>query len=165
MSAEQDRARLIAERIARRMSESREPNASSSSEAKSSAPAGDDIGNVRATLDELKRKILSLEDRLGQEKEDSQRAAGKPGQERVGTQAESNQERRSSSSGVGPSAAHSPWLSGMYVPATHPSEEKFGVEEAAVSELVDFFEREKICELEPGGKPCNHCAMCNTRGF
>jgi hypothetical protein len=58
----------------------------------------------------------------------------------------------------------------MYVPATnaaaaHPSQERFGVEEAAVSELVDYFEREKTCNLEPGGKPCDHCAMCSSRGF
>jgi hypothetical protein len=56
-------------------------------------------------------------------------------------------------------------LSGIYVPATHPSLEKFGVEEATVSELVDFFEGAKTCELEPGGKPCDHCSMCSSRGF
>ena len=53
----------------------------------------------------------------------------------------------------------SPWL------ASHPSLEKFGVEEATVSELVDFFQNEKACSLEPGGKPCDHCAMCSSRGF
>jgi hypothetical protein len=53
----------------------------------------------------------------------------------------------------------------MYVPATHPSQEKFGVEEATVTELVDFFEGTKTCDLEPGGKPCDHCAMCSSRGF
>lgn len=58
---------------------------------------------------------------------------------------------------------HSPWLAG--VNASHPSQERFGVEEAAVSELVDFFEKEKTCTLEPGGKPCDHCAMCSSRGF
>ena len=52
---------------------------------------------------------------------------------------------------------HSPWL--------HPSQERFGVEEATVSELVDFFQNEKTCTLEPGGKPCDHCAMCSSRGF
>lgn len=51
---------------------------------------------------------------------------------------------------------HSPW---------HPSLERFGVEEATVSELVDFFQNEKNCSLEPGGKPCDHCAMCSSRGF
>ena len=53
----------------------------------------------------------------------------------------------------------SPWLS------SHPSMERFGVEEAVVSELVDFFQNEKACSLEPGGKPCDHCAMCSSRGF
>src|SRR5690349_15303522 len=57
----------------------------------------------------------------------------------------------------------SPWLSG--VNASHPSMEKFGVEEATVSELVDFLQNEKACSLEPGGKPCDHCAMCSSRGF
>ena len=58
---------------------------------------------------------------------------------------------------------HSPWLAG--VNASHPSQERFGVEEATVSELVDFFQNEKNCTLEPGGKPCDHCAMCSSRGF
>ena len=52
---------------------------------------------------------------------------------------------------------HSPW--------SHPSLERFGVEEATVSELVDFFQGEKQCTIEPGGKPCDHCAMCSSRGF
>lgn len=53
----------------------------------------------------------------------------------------------------------SPWL------ASHPSLDRFGVEEATVSELVDFLQKEKACSLEPGGKPCDHCAMCSSRGF
>src|SRR2546423_8872567 len=48
---------------------------------------------------------------------------------------------------------------------THPSQERFGVEEAAVSELVEFFENEKQCSVDPSGKPCDHCAMCSSRGF
>jgi hypothetical protein len=55
-------------------------------------------------------------------------------------------------------------LSGTYVPAVHPSDERFGIDEA-VSELVEFFEREKTCNVEPGGKPCDHCGMCSSRGF
>lgn len=57
----------------------------------------------------------------------------------------------------------SPWLG--VVNAGHPSMERFGVDEATVSELVDFFQSEKACSLEPGGKPCDHCAMCSSRGF
>jgi len=47
----------------------------------------------------------------------------------------------------------------------HPSQERFGVEEATVSELVAFFENEKKCSVDPSGKPCDHCAMCSSRGF
>ena len=49
--------------------------------------------------------------------------------------------------------------------ASHPSQERFGVEEATVSELVEFFENEKQCSVDPSGKPCDHCAMCSSRGF
>ncbi len=65
----------------------------------------------------------------------------------------------------GPSTprVQSPWLGSVGV--GHPSLERFGVEEATVSELVDFFQNEKACSLEPGGKPCDHCAMCSSRGF
>jgi hypothetical protein len=48
----------------------------------------------------------------------------------------------------------------------HPSLDKFKVDEAtAISELVDFFESEKKCSLDPSGKPCDHCSMCSSRGF
>ena len=49
--------------------------------------------------------------------------------------------------------------------ASHSSEERFGVEEATVAELVEFFENEKKCSMDPSGKPCDHCAMCSSRGF
>ena len=48
---------------------------------------------------------------------------------------------------------------------SHPSQERFDVAEAAVSELVEFFENEKQCSVDPSGKPCDHCAMCSSRGF
>ena len=47
----------------------------------------------------------------------------------------------------------------------HSSEERFGVEEATVAELVEFFESEKKCSMDPSGKPCDQCAMCSSRGF
>jgi hypothetical protein len=50
-------------------------------------------------------------------------------------------------------------------PAEHSSQERFGVDEAAVTELVEFFENEKKCSIDPSGKPCDHCAMCSSRGF
>jgi hypothetical protein len=78
-----------------------------------------------------------------------------------------------------PQVAQSPWLAPFakhndYNPQSaipnpqsvdHPSQERFGVEEAAVSELVEFFENEKQCSVDPSGKPCDHCAMCSSRGF
>ena len=47
----------------------------------------------------------------------------------------------------------------------HSSQERFGVEEATVAQLVEFFENEKQCSIDPSGKPCDHCAMCSSRGF
>ncbi len=48
---------------------------------------------------------------------------------------------------------------------SHSSQERFNVNEAVVEELVEFFEKEKACSFEPNGKPCDHCAMCSSRGF
>lgn len=54
---------------------------------------------------------------------------------------------------------------GTYVSAVHPSGQRFGIDEA-ITELVDYFETaNKTCDLEPGNKPCDHCAMCSSRGF
>lgn len=109
----EDQARMIAERIARRVS------------GNSSAPQSTDIGSelaaMRASLDELQNRLIQIEAKVS-----------------------------------GP-RVHSPWQ--------HPSQDRFGVEEATVSELVDYFQNEKTCSVEPGGKPCDHCAMCSSRGF
>jgi hypothetical protein len=59
----------------------------------------------------------------------------------------------------------SPWLRDFNNASHHPSQERFGIEEATVAELVEFFESEKKCSVEPGGKPCDHCATCSSRGF
>jgi hypothetical protein len=47
----------------------------------------------------------------------------------------------------------------------HPSQEKFAIDEAIIPEILEHFEKEKACTFEPNGKPCDHCAMCNSRGF
>ena len=47
----------------------------------------------------------------------------------------------------------------------HPSQEKFAIAEAIVPEILEHFEKEKACTFEPNGKPCDHCAMCSSRGF
>jgi hypothetical protein len=116
-----DQARLMAERIARRVGAV-------------STPAGNtdvttELAAIRGTLNEIQNRLTQIESTVRSE---------------------------------GP-RLHSPWLAG--VNASHPSQERFGVEEATVSELVDFFQNEKNCSLEPGGKPCDHCPMCSSRGF
>ena len=40
----------------------------------------------------------------------------------------------------------------------HPSRERFDVEENDLQNV-------KTCHFEPGGKPCDHCSMCSSRGF
>ncbi|MDX6693002.1 MAG: hypothetical protein QOF02_605 [Blastocatellia bacterium] len=159
MSSEQDQVRQLAERIARRVRESaQQQQASSSDGAARGSELNGELAAMRRSLAELKERLAELEAHIAPE----ERAARDRSGRQVSAQA--------SYTKTAPEAAaapptRSPWLSGMYVPATHPSEEKFGVEEAAVSELVDFFEGSRKCELEPGGKPCDHCSMCNSRGF
>ena len=98
---------------------------------------GSELAAMRATLDQLQQKLVQIEAKVGS----SSASVSVPAAPRV----------------------HSPWLEG--VNASHPSVERFGVEEATVSQLVDFFQNEKACSLEAGGKPCDHCAMCSSRGF
>jgi hypothetical protein len=157
MSADQDRVRALAERIAQRVSQSENEE----QERRSDSSGSDELADVRESLAELKRKLYTIEEHLAREGNDAS-------SERRSNLAERDDEsasRQNQGATRPPLSAHSPWLSGVYVPATHPSQEKFGVEEAAVSELVDYFEKEKVCELESGGKPCTHCDMCSTRGF
>jgi hypothetical protein len=49
--------------------------------------------------------------------------------------------------------------------SAHPSLEKFDVAEAIADDIFAGLQKEKACTFEPNGKPCDHCAMCNTRGF
>ena len=46
----------------------------------------------------------------------------------------------------------------------HPSIDKFSIAEAIADEIFAGVKKEKACQLEPG-KPCDHCSMCNSRGF
>ncbi len=46
--------------------------------------------------------------------------------------------------------------------APHASLDKFSVAEAIVDSL--FETEEKACTFEPS-KPCDHCSICNSRGF
>ncbi len=113
----EDQAKVIAERIARRLG----------AQQSTGSDLGSELAAVRASLSELQNRLVQIEAKIGAPR------------------------------------VQSPWLAG--VNANHPSTERFGVEEATVSELVDFFQNERACSLEPGGKPCDHCAMCSSRGF
>ena len=48
---------------------------------------------------------------------------------------------------------------------SHPSVDKFVIAEAIADSLFANQDKEKACSLEPSGKPCDHCSMCNSRGF
>lgn len=157
MSTELDHAREIAERIARRVSSDRP--AMPRAESKSALTS--ELAAVRAGLSELQRKIAHLEAKVVSESNEPQRGTTDSQTYFApdgGTRAFDQRARPAP-------LTHSPWLAGVNASISHPSQEKFGVEEAVVSELVDHFESEKICNVEPGGKPCDHCAMCSSRGF
>lgn len=48
--------------------------------------------------------------------------------------------------------------------SSHPSLDKLSVAEALADEIFAGIKKEKACQFEPG-KPCDHCSMCNSRGF
>ena len=144
--SEQDRVRELAERVARRLSDS-------SSEA--SEASGGEIDALRESLSEIQRRLARIESQMT-----GARAQDSPAQRRAGEREAAAQQSQHTT------PTRSMWLSGTYVPATsHPSLEQFTGIGEAVSELVEFFEREKTCTVEPGGKPCDHCGMCSSRGF
>lgn len=49
-------------------------------------------------------------------------------------------------------------------PIEHPSLDKFSVAEAIADSIFSHYKKEKACQFEPD-KPCDHCSMCNSRGF
>ncbi|HEY0003658.1 MAG TPA: hypothetical protein VGB17_02520 [Pyrinomonadaceae bacterium] len=162
MSTEQDQARILAERIARRLSQ--HDAGSQPGKAPSADGVSQELAAMRASLSELQNRLSHIESHLTQDETEASGPQSALARGPSSSARESTQDERQSIQSDAPQT-RSPWLSGVYVPATHPSQEKFGINEATVSELVDFFEKEKTCSLEPGGKPCDHCAMCNTRGF
>jgi len=142
MSSEVDKARTLAERIARRVSGS---TAATPFQPAHSGDIGAELAAMRASLGEIQNRLIQIESRV--------RAENPAAKYPTATQTPATLQ------------THSPWLAGLNASAAHPSQERFGVEEATVSELVDFFQNEKTCTVEPGGKPCDHCAMCSSRGF
>ena len=153
--SDQDPVRLIAERVARRLSGNSTPSPSSSSD------------NGQSSTGPRARLINFI-------------SANPPARTPASVSSPPQVSANKMSSGSAPAnqVAQSPWLapfarqnnnpqSAISNPQSpeHPSQERFGVEEAAVSELVEFFENEKQCSVDPSGKPCDHCAMCSSRGF
>ena len=49
--------------------------------------------------------------------------------------------------------------------SNHSSQEKFSNLGELADETINGLPNEKACPFEPAGKPCDHCAMCNSRGF
>ena len=179
MSSEQDQARLIAERVARRIAGT-SGSGSLNPPAKNGAPVREELSALREGLHDLESKLDRIEAKIVQ-------GAPQPSEHtraRVIDFVASAPPLRSSPS-IAPQprppetssprpieaatqfvpATHSPWLRDFNSTVEHSSQERFGIEEATVTELVEFFENEKKCSVEPGGKPCDHCAMCSSRGF
>ena len=157
MSTESDHAREIAERIARRVGTDNPSMLNREETVRRAEPKPElssELAAVRAGLNELQKKIAQLEAKVSPNSIDS----------RTLSSSSSTFSAPANSTRPVP-LTHSPWLAGVNASISHPSQEKFGVEEAVVSELVDYFEKEKTCSVEPGGKPCDHCAMCSSRGF
>ena len=48
--------------------------------------------------------------------------------------------------------------------SAHPSLDKLAIAEAIADSIFGSQYREKACQYEPD-KPCDHCSMCNSRGF
>jgi len=144
MASELDQARLIAERIARRVSEN--PATPIVGGNGSVADISSELAAMRLSLGELQNRLVQIESKV-----------------RAGSAAIGYSNPIKTVQAV--PLTHSPWLAGVNASISHPSQERFGIEEAKVSELVDYFQNEKTCSVEPGGKPCDHCAMCSSRGF
>jgi hypothetical protein len=156
LSAEQDKVRSIAERVASRLGGAGDSRAEQRTHERSDANGGDDVTQLREALREMQQRLARIESRVGN--------AGAGGAAHDGPVARSQPGAQSQTRGESQSRAPQQLLSSTYVPATHPSQERFAIDDA-VTELVDFFEKEKVCSVEPGGKPCDHCALCSTRGF
>ena len=178
MSTNQDQARSIAERVARRMkgTDAGAPGRlnTSASPSRNGAPMLEELSAIREGLHDLESKLDRIESKIvhsAEQSTESPRArvinfvsSGPPLVAAPAIAPTRSQVSDRPSAFVPPT--HSPWVRDFSnAPPDHPSQERFGVEEAAVTELVEFFENEKKCSLDPSGKPCDHCAVCSSRGF
>jgi hypothetical protein len=151
MSSEQDKVRELAARVARRLAD---------------APAPPAAGSLQAALAEIQRRLAHIESHLTHDEDCAGDAGRANARGEASTRPVSPSPARQGGGAGGAAPSRSMWLSGTYVPAgAHPSQERFGSVGEAVSEMVEFFEGEKTCNIEPGGKPCDHCGVCSSRGF
>ena len=197
MGSEQDQARLIAERVARRVAGTRSTQSSpgNAPQSRNGEPVREELSAIREGLHDLEGKLDRIESKIvhstDQPSEHTRArvidfvSSGPPVVAAPSITSPPLRVSEKRSEFVPPT--QSPWLapmSSMYAGTTnpgaqgisqseirnsqlasHPSQERFGIEEATVTELVEFFENERKCSVEPGGKPCDHCAMCSSRGF
>ena len=163
MSSNEDQARLIAERVARRIAGelAQRPSANHSQVAAPLTPSrARMIDFVSPTPPAATTISIGTPTLNAREADLSQRTSYAPRTQSPWLAPFSRSMGEPLSEGnSSQSAVRSPQL------IEHASQERFGVEEAAVSELVEFFENEKQCSVDPSGKPCDHCAMCSSRGF
>lgn len=185
MGTNQDQAKMIAERVARRVAESR-TKSTTVSEARPSgratqtngAPVREELSAIREGLHDLESKLDRIESKIVQHPGPADEPGRarlidfvSPGPPKYVTPSITRSPVTAPAAPVAPAAArfvpatHSPWSRDFNPAPAHPSQEQFGIAEATVAELVEFFESEKKCAIEPGEKPCDHCSMCSSRGF
>jgi hypothetical protein len=158
--SEQDRVRELAERVARRLGDV--PRA----QADARGGGGDDLAALRASLSEIQRRLAHIESHITHGEDCAQSSTRPSGKYDDSATRQVPASPPPAERPAQPTQTRSTWLSGTYVPATsHPSQEQFAGLGEAVSELVEFFESEKTCTVEPGAKPCDHCGLCSARGF
>jgi len=174
VSTDSDHAKAIAERVSRRVGGKRAdaPREPAPRSTTNGAPVNEELSAIRAGLHDLESKLDRIESKVG-----SAAPSGPPTRARVIDFVSASPPAPGSSSISTPPPAVTRAAAAEFVPATqspwlrdlmtmdHPSQERFGVEEATVAELVEFFESEKKCSIEAGDKPCDHCSMCSSRGF
>jgi hypothetical protein len=160
-SSEQDRVRELAERVARRLADAPEPGGDSGRDL-----GGGELAALRASLSEIRTRLAHIESHITHGEGCDHGATATQPSNAAARQSSPQNSSAQTSQLAAPTQTRSTWLSGTYVPVTsHPSQEQFAGLGEAVSELVEFFEREKTCNVEPGGKPCDHCGLCSARGF
>src|SRR5258705_12387165 len=126
MASELDQARLIAERIARRVSE--KPSSPRAGGNGSAADISSELAAMRVSLGELQNRLVQIESKV-----------------RSGSDTGYSNPRNTAQAVP---LTHSPWLVGVKASVAHPSQGRFGLQEATRLERVEYFQREKTCSVQ-----------------